>query len=94
MIVKDEENNISHALNSIQTLVDEIIIVDTGSGDKTIQICKKYTDKIYHYKWQDDFAAARNESLKHAAGDWILVLDADEMIYKPDIKRIKKYLSE
>lgn len=80
MIVKNEEKFMETCLLSVKEYVDEIIIVDTGSTDKTVEIASKYTDKIYHFTWINDFAAARNESLRHATGDWILVLDADEVL--------------
>ena len=78
IITKNEEKNIVRCLNSIKDIVDEIIVVDTGSNDKTINIAGKYTKKIYHYKWSDDFAKARNFAIDKANGDYILFLDADE----------------
>jgi len=92
MIVKNEEKFLEQCLNSIKDLVDEIIIVDTGSTDKTKEIAARFTDKIFDFKWCDDFAAARNESLKHATGDWILVLDADETISAQDHAKIKELI--
>ena len=89
MITKNEERYLEQCLNSVKEIVDEIIIVDTGSTDKTKEIAKKFKAKIIDFKWIDDFSAARNESLKHAAKDWILVLDADEVIEKNDFKKIK-----
>jgi len=80
MIVKNEEQHLATCLESIKDLVDEIVIVDTGSTDKTIEIAKRYTDKIYNFTWCNDFGAARNEALKHCTGDWILRLDADEVL--------------
>ena len=80
MIVKNEERYLPECLNSIKDFVDEIIITDTGSVDKSKEICKKYTDKIYDYKWDDSFANARNNSLSKCTGDWIISLDADEVI--------------
>lgn len=80
MIVKNEAQFLQGCLESAYSLVDEMIIVDTGSTDRTIDLAKIYTDKIYSLAWTDDFAAARNESLKHATGDWILLLDADEVL--------------
>ncbi len=80
MIVKNEEEFLEGCLQSVQGLADEIVIVDTGSTDKTIEIAQKYTKNIYHFKWIDDFAAARNEAIKHCSGDWILYLDADERL--------------
>jgi len=93
MIVKNEEKYLEQCLNSIKELVDEIIIVDTGSTDRTKEIAARFTNKIFDFQWCDDFAAARNESLKHATGDWILVLDADETISAQDHERIKKLIA-
>ena len=89
MIVKDEEAVLERALHSVQSIVDEIIIVDTGSTDKTIEIAKKFTDKVFHFEWINDFSAARNFSLKQATKDWILIIDADEMLTEKEIKEIK-----
>lgn len=80
LIVKNEAHRLQLCLESIRTVVDEIIIVDTGSEDQTVAIAQNYTDKIYTFEWCDDFSAARNESLKHASQDWILVIDADEVL--------------
>lgn len=80
MIVKNEEKNLGRCLKSVQDVVDEMIIVDTGSTDDTVKIAEEYGAKVYHYKWDNDFGSARNYSLDKATGDWILVLDADEEI--------------
>lgn len=93
MIVKDEERNLAKCLASVQGLVDEIILVDTGSTDATTEIATKYGAKLYDFAWCDDFAAARNESLHYATGEWILVLDADETLAQCDHKSILKALS-
>jgi tetratricopeptide (TPR) repeat protein len=79
-IVKDEEALLHRCLASVRGVVDEIVVVDTGSTDRTTDIARQFGAAVYHYPWQDDFAAARNESLRHAQGDWILVLDADETL--------------
>lgn len=94
MIVKNEEQLLERCLNSAQALVDEIIIVDTGSTDKTKEIAKKFTDKIFDFQWNDDFSAARNESLKHATKEWILVLDADEIINPEDHETIRTLVQQ
>jgi tetratricopeptide (TPR) repeat protein len=80
MIVKNEENCLERCLKSAQAVVDEIVIVDTGSTDRTIEIAQAYTDQVYQHAWQNDFSAARNAGLEHVSGDWILVLDADEQL--------------
>jgi glycosyltransferase involved in cell wall biosynthesis len=84
MIVKDEEQFLPACLKSVQSVVDEIIIVDTGSKDKTIEIAKSFNAKIIQIPWEDDFAKARNVSLENATGEWVLHLDADEQIEEKD----------
>ena len=80
MIVKNEEQMLPDCLESVKNVVDEIIIVDTGSTDNTIEIAKKYGAKIYNFDWINDFSAARNESIKYSTSNWILYLDADERL--------------
>jgi glycosyltransferase involved in cell wall biosynthesis len=90
MIVKDEEKNLPECLESVKDVVDEIIVVDTGSIDRTANIAQSFGAQVYHFKWCDDFAAARNESLRHATGDYILWLDADDRIEKSEAKRLEE----
>lgn len=78
MIVKDEAQHLSRCLESVKEVVDEIIIVDTGSSDGSPLIARQYGAQVIHFPWQGDFAQARNKGLDAAAGDWILYLDADE----------------
>ncbi|MEW6574091.1 MAG: glycosyltransferase [Bacillota bacterium] len=78
MIVRDEEQNLAACLESVRGAVDEIVIVDTGSADRTVEIAGRYTDKVYHYPWDDDFSAARNYAIAQTRSDWVLSLDADE----------------
>lgn len=80
MIVKDEEEALPGCLESVRGLVDEIIVVDTGSKDRTPEIAKKYGAKVFSFRWINDFAAARNESLRHATGDYIFWLDVDDRV--------------
>lgn len=94
MIVKNEAENLSSCLSSAATFVNEIVIVDTGSIDNTKEIAKKFTDKIYDFKWCDDFSKARNFSIENASNDWILILDADEVIKKFDGKRIFEFIND
>ena len=93
MIVKNEASCLAGCLRSVQGLVDEIIIVDTGSTDGTKDIAASFGAKAVDFVWQDDFSAARNESLKHATGDWILVLDADEVISSKDHTSIREAMT-
>lgn len=80
MIAKNEEKNIARCLDSVSHFDCEIIIVDTGSTDRTKEIASQYTSKIYDFAWVDDFSAARNFSLSKASYDWVLVLDCDEWV--------------
>ncbi|SDB23587.1 tetratricopeptide repeat-containing glycosyltransferase family 2 protein [Eubacterium oxidoreducens] len=80
MIVKNEEKVLARCLDSIADLMDEIIIVDTGSTDRTKEIAARYTDHIYDFKWTCDFAAARNFSFSKATMEYIYCADADEII--------------
>lgn len=80
MIVKNEEDVIGRCLKSVGSFVDEIIIVDTGSTDRTKEIASKFTKNIYDYAWIDNFSAARNYSFSKATGDYIMWLDADDIV--------------
>lgn len=88
MIVKNEEKNIERCLKALRKLDDkidyEIVIVDTGSDDDTVKIAKKYTDKVYEHKWNNDFADMRNKSIQYCKGNWILIIDADEVLEEVD----------
>ncbi len=94
MIVKDEESVLERCLKSVEGLVDEIIIIDTGSTDGTKDIAKRFTDHIYDYEWTHDFSAAKNEAIKRATGKWILVLDADEYLEQKDASELREFLSQ
>jgi len=85
MIVKNEEHNLPRCLASIKPFVDEIIVVDTGSTDKSIEIAESYGAKVYHHPWENDFSKHRNQSISYATCDWILIVDADEeFFFGPD----------
>jgi glycosyltransferase involved in cell wall biosynthesis len=88
MIVKNEEAHLAKCLASVSALVDEIIIVDTGSEDQTVKIAQVFGAKVFEYDWENDFSLARNYSLSKASGDWILILDADEVISIRDHDRL------
>lgn len=88
LIVKNEEDTIARCLESVKDIVDEINIVDTGSTDKTKEIASNFTDRIYDFKWVDDFAKARNFSFDQATKDYILWLDADDVILEKDRKQL------
>ena len=80
MIVKNEEANLARCLDSVAGLVDEMIIVDTGSTDRTVEIASGYTKNVYSYPWKNDFADARNESFSKAAMDYCMWMDADDVL--------------
>lgn len=94
MIIRNEEKSLPGCLESVKHLVDEMIIVDTGSTDKSVEIAKSYGAKIFHYRWNNDFSEARNYALLHAKGDWILHLDADEELKKEDIPLLKEIIKD
>jgi glycosyltransferase involved in cell wall biosynthesis len=90
MLAKDEEKSIARAINSVKQIIDEIIVVDTGSKDKTKQIAESLGAKVYDFSWKDDFSEARNFTKSRCTKDWILVLDADEIIAEKDLEKIKE----
>ena len=90
LIVKNEENVLERCLNCVKKFADEIIIVDTGSTDNTIEIAKKFTNKIFNYIWQDDFSKARNYAFKMASGEYLMWIDADDIVKNENIKRINR----
>ncbi|GGA75946.1 glycosyltransferase [Ornithinibacillus halotolerans] len=90
MIVKNEEEVLARCLDTVKDIVDEINIVDTGSTDSTVEIAKRYTDRVFFFEWIGNFAAARNESFKYATKDYILYLDADDVLLEEDQEKLKK----
>ena len=89
MIVRDEEQFLGGCLESVRGAVDEIVVVDTGSTDRTVEIAKNFGAKVYSFEWADDFAAARNEALRHCNCDWVLSLDADERLTGDSTRHIR-----
>ncbi len=94
MIVKNEEEGLGRCLESTDGIFDEIIIVDTGSTDSTREIALRFTDKVYDYVWQDDFAAARNYSFSLAKSDYAMWLDGDDYIPPQSRRELISILSE
>ena len=94
MIVKNEEKNLPACLSSVQGLVDEMILVDTGSTDATKEIAQKFGAKVFDAPWKNDFSHARNLSLQESQSDWVLVLDADEVISRADQERIRAQIEQ
>jgi glycosyltransferase involved in cell wall biosynthesis/Flp pilus assembly protein TadD len=94
MIVKNEERHLARCLASVVDLVDEIIVIDTGSTDRTKEIALQYGAKVIDFAWVDSFAAARNESIHHATGDWIFWLDADEVLDEVNRQKLRRLFAE
>jgi len=90
MIVKNEEAHLGHCLASVRGLVDEVVVVDTGSSDGTVAVARGAGATVSTFPWTGDFAAARNASLDRATGDWVLVLDADEAVDALDHARLRE----
>ena len=93
MIVKDEEANLARCLSSVKPIVDQMVIVDTGSIDRTKAIAEFFGAHVFDFEWNSDFSAARNFSLSKAKGRWILIMDADEVISPKDYGRFRKLVS-
>lgn len=90
MIVRDEELHLRSCIQPVADLFDEIIVVDTGSHDRTRELAAELGAKVFEFPWCDSFAAARNVSIDHATGDWIFWLDADDRIDFQNIERLRK----
>lgn len=89
MIVRDSARTLEACLQSIQPWVDEMVIVDTGSHDETPEIARKFGARLFHFPWCDDFAAARNESLRHARGEWLFWMDSDDTIDEENGRKLQ-----
>jgi glycosyltransferase involved in cell wall biosynthesis len=93
MIVKDEEEMLPRCLAAVKDAVDEMIVVDTGSTDRTVEIAESFGAKVLHHEWTGDFAEARNVSFEAASGDWVIYLDADEVLVTEDVERLRELTS-
>ena len=94
MIARNEQHYLPACLNAIKRFADEIVLLDTGSDDRTPDIARVFGARVFHYQWQEDFAAARNAGLEKAEGDWVLILDADEIIAEQDLEMLRTILAE
>lgn len=94
VICKNEEANIGHWLESVRPLADELIVVDTGSSDRTMELARAGGAMVCEFPWIDDFSAAKNYALDQASGDWIIFLDTDEYFRPEDISHIRPFLKQ
>jgi GT2 family glycosyltransferase len=93
MIVRNEQDNLPNCLRSVAGLFDEIIVVDTGSKDRTPEIARELGAQVFEFDWVNDFAAARNAALSHATGDYAFWLDADDVIDPPERERLERLIA-
>ena len=94
VITKNEEKNLVACLESVKSIVSEIIVVDTGSTDRTVEIAESYGAKVFYFKWIDDFAAARNFAIEQVTSDWIIFLDADEYFSSDSVQYVPLVIQE
>jgi glycosyltransferase involved in cell wall biosynthesis len=94
MIVRDEAANLATCLNSVRDLIDDLVVVDTGSTDRTVEIATGFGARIVSFPWRDDFAAARNAGLDAAEGEWVFWLDADECLDPPDREKARRLFAD
>lgn len=94
MIAKNEDHHIEESLKRLRPCQFEIVVVDTGSVDRTMEIAGKYTDKVYHFNWCDDFSAVRNYAADQASNDWILTIDCDEYLENMNLAAVEDALSQ
>src|SRR6478736_3619538 len=93
MIVRNEAHQLSDCLAPVANLFDEIVIVDTGSQDATREVARRFTPLVFDFPWRDDFAAARNESLRRSQGNWLFWLDADDRISPENVAKLRDLLA-
>jgi len=91
-LIRNEQGYIYKSINSIKEIADEIIVIDTGSIDRTVEICKSFTSKIFKYRWNNNFSEARNFGLSKCSKDYVMYINADEIISSEDVLKIKKIL--
>jgi glycosyltransferase involved in cell wall biosynthesis len=88
-MVKNEEPSLPACLASLAGVADDVVVVDTGSSDRTRDVARQHGARVFDFPWCDDFSAARNECLRHAHGDWVLWLDADERFDDANRERLR-----
>lgn len=90
MIAKNEDNHIEECLKRLKPCKFEVIVVDTGSVDRTVEIAHRYADKVFHFAWCNDFSAARNFSIQQASNDWVLIIDCDEYLENVNLAELEE----
>lgn len=94
MITKNEEQFLDGCLKSVKEAADQLVVVDTGSADRTVEIARGHGAEVHHFDWIGDFSAARNEALSHARGDWVLFIDADEELTKEGAAELRRAMDQ
>lgn len=94
MITKNEEENIAACLASVAGIFDDVVVMDTGSQDRTVEIAEALGARVFHFPWVDSFAAARNECLKHVTGEWLFWMDADDRLDDENREKLRKLVAE
>lgn len=94
MIAKNEDNHIEECLKRLKPCRFEVIVVDTGSVDRTVEIAHRYADKVFHFAWCNDFSAARNFSIQQASNDWVLIIDCDEYLENVNLAELEEALRQ
>jgi glycosyltransferase involved in cell wall biosynthesis len=94
IITKNEENCIKDCLVSLEGAVDEVVVVDTGSDDKTVEICQEHGARVFDFEWNDNFAAARNYAIDKARMDWVLIIDADEKLLPGQENKLRELIND
>ena len=88
LIVKNEERFLAQCLRSVKSVAHQIVVVDTGSTDRTVEIAKEHGAEVHHFTWNDNFSDARNFALEHVRGDWVLSIDADEELLPESVEKL------
>lgn len=94
MIVKDEEERLPRCLASVKEWVDEVVVVDTGSADRTVEIALRHGARVFHHPWEGDFSKHQNQSVDHATGEWLLQMDGDEALQEGSGPRIREAIRD
>lgn len=94
MIVRDEARTLDTALESVRTIADEVVVLDTGSTDRTVEIAEAAGATVHRAAWNDDFAVARNACLQHVRGEWVLWLDGTERLDEASVESLRRFVDD